>query len=156
MSIQETFHKIKRGLEAYNSMPIHLFIITLVGFSSFFLGRLSINTDYSNGQIKGDNIAINEVKGSQNFAPKEIKIKSTSSLPTTNTGQGEYLAVIDYTNLNPNVMYEARGSWSGWLHEPLDSRAAPPSRNCSVTACRTFCRDNYQETALHIRTRYHH
>jgi hypothetical protein len=92
MSIQETFHKIKRGLEAYNSMPIHLFIITLVGFSSFFLGRLSINTDYSNGQIKGDNIAINEVKGSQNFAPKEIKIKSTSSLPTTNTGQGEYLA----------------------------------------------------------------
>ena len=88
MSIQETLHKIKRGFGAYNFMPIYLFIIAGVGFSSFFLGRLSVEES----TVKSESVSITKREGMQTSANSTTIKKVQTKVLSSNAGGGKYVA----------------------------------------------------------------
>ncbi|MDE2030967.1 MAG: hypothetical protein KGI58_01760 [Patescibacteria group bacterium] len=85
MSIHDLFYKIKKIIIKDNIAYIYIILITIIGFSSFLLGKLSVNNSH-NINTKVDSIEIEQKL--QNLSQNTDQSKS----PIIKTSSNKYVA----------------------------------------------------------------
>lgn len=84
MSIHDLLYKIKREGKILDNTLIYTFLIAIVGFGSFLLGRLSVETE-PRSEVKSDLI---ENKSIPSLSQNKAKSQSTVSFAV----EGKYVA----------------------------------------------------------------
>jgi len=85
MSIHDMLYKIKSNREGINTTFIHIFLMVLVAFGSFLLGRLSVATS----SVKSDIEIINKESRLENDANAYQDKSQSTAMPTL---AGKYVA----------------------------------------------------------------
>ena len=87
MSIHELSNKIKGVGKDLNHIFTYIFLILIVGFGSFFLGRLSV-TSQNIGISSDNNLTTSKYNSNYQAKYTESKLQSTAS----SSQEGKYLA----------------------------------------------------------------